>query len=467
MTRPLPTKNWPLLPWGLAFVMAQWSVVQYRLSIVVVYTGAAVLLAFALLRRWPRPDFHRISLVVALLAAGIAAEFVPFFSHSSPQQRAILGHILGATSLGAALLLLLWPRRGPALAAGWAALGTCAWTATSIIFVPEPRIDVWLTLQQAADGLAEGKNPYTMMWVGSPGVSDAFTYLPWTAVLLAPGRWLAGDVRWSLLVCTLIALSCLIALGRPGTRQQRSAALAAMTLLACAPGTITQAEQAWTEPLLLACLATWALLVQRNRAWWAIIPLALGCASKQHLALVLPLLACWAGFGWRRTLATGTLSGVLISPWLLANPQEMIRDTVTFLVEFHPILFANTWFIASLTELGRTPPVWLTGGLVGGTLVASCWLIRRRQPELSTVIAWLALVLFLANLANKQAFYNQFWLIGGLLALSYAALAQPSRDGLTGQQGGQPGGQIIPAPALRNPCPTSAAEASCELPVQQ
>ena len=37
-----------------------------------------------------------------------------------------------------------------------------------------------------------------MTWQDSPGIQDAFTYLPWTTVLLAPGRWLGGDVRWAL-----------------------------------------------------------------------------------------------------------------------------------------------------------------------------------------------------------------------------------------------------------------------------
>ena len=54
---------------------------------------------------------------------------------------------------------------------------------------PAPDIDVWVTVQQASDALARGVNFYEVTWVGSPGVDDAFTYLPWTAVLLAPGRW--------------------------------------------------------------------------------------------------------------------------------------------------------------------------------------------------------------------------------------------------------------------------------------
>ena len=67
-----------------------------------------------------------------------------------------------------------------------------------------PRIDVWVVLQQGADALARGDNVYTQQWTNSPGVQDFFPYLPWMAVLTAPGRWLAGDVRWAVLFWSLV-----------------------------------------------------------------------------------------------------------------------------------------------------------------------------------------------------------------------------------------------------------------------
>ena len=205
-------------------------------------------------------------------------------------------------------------------------------------------------------------------------------------------------------------------------------ALGATTLLALAPGTLTQAEQAWTEPLLFACLAGWALLVARDKAWWAVIPLALACASKQHMALLLPILACWQAFGLRRTVVTGGLTGALIAPWFVASPTDFVHDTITLLIGFHPIRFANTLFIAAQTELGWTPPFWLTGIIVLGALAVACVLVWRRQPPLHELLGWLALVLLVANLVNKQAFYNQYWLASALIALSLAATPALSGD---------------------------------------
>ena len=426
-----------LVVWLGFFTALQWSVVRYRLGIVIVLTSATVLLAVALVRRWRLSVLPRPVLAAAIVGAAVVAQAVPFFSHAAPGDRRLLAHVVSGACLLCAAVLLAFGRRAARAATTVAGAGVIAWTALAVALVPAPRIDVWVTLQQAADGLAHGRDAYTMVWHDSPGIQDAFTYLPWTSVLLAPGRWLAGDVRWALLVALLVGLACTAAMGLPRRRGQgrrpdgepaeSAVALScgAATLLALAPGSVTQAEQAWTEPLLFACLAGWALLVRRGHAWWAVLPLALGCASKQHLALLLPVLACWPAFGWRRTVATGGLAGVLVLPWFVASPAAMWHDTVSLLVTFHPIRFANTWFITSLNELGRTPPFWLTGLVVLGVLGSACWAVHRRRPDLPELLGWLALLLLVANLVNKQAFYNQFWLVGALVALAVAASGSP------------------------------------------
>ena len=418
----------------------------------------------------------------ALVVAAVVAEVVPFFSHADAGTDGC-----SPISWPAPRCSPRPPSRCPARAGASPppsprAIGVVAVAVATIVLVPSPRIDVWVTLQQASDGLAHGQNMYAMTWQNSPGIQDAFTYLPWTAVLLAPGRWLAGDVRWALLVALLVGLACtaLLAPRRDAdgdsdsrlrsTPRWSALSLGAATLLALAPGAVTQAEQAWTEPLLFACLAGWALLVQRRRAWWAVLPLALGCASKQHLAVLLPVLACWPAFGWRRALTAGGLAGLLVLPWFVASPADFWHDTVSLLVSFHPIRFANTWFIAARTELGWTPPFWLTGLVVLGVLVGACVAVWRRRPELPELLGWLALVLLTANLVNKQAFYNQYWLVGALVALAVAAspvgqpvAAEPSaqlaRDRLTGQQRLQPHRQVVPAPLRGDPLAAASPEA--------
>jgi hypothetical protein len=377
-----------------------------------------------------------------LAGSALATLAVPLFSYLGATGLAVATTALVVGPLVAAALL--WSGRDraavPALAASVGAYAVAA--ATAVVSDPAPKIDVWVTLQQASDALARGESFYEVTWTGSPGIQDAFTYLPFTTVLLAPGKWLAGDVRWALLVWTLVAAAGVGALATrlprrhtaygpdhdhgPGPRWRAAAVVA---LLLFAPGTLTQVDQAWTEPLLLAGLVWWAVLVDRGSdraAWWAVVPLALACASKQHLALLLPVLLVWRPFGVRRTLATGALTGLLIAPWFLAGPSDFLHDTVTLLVSFHPIRFANTLYLLALNTFGVALPFWVTGLVVLAGLGTAVAVVRRRQPALPEVLRWLALVLLVANLVNKQAFYNQFWLAGALVVVSLAAAGRPA-----------------------------------------
>jgi hypothetical protein len=422
--------------WLAYFAVLQWSVVRYRIPIVAVLTLAAVGLALWQWRGW-RVSPSRGGVMLMLAGSALATAAVPLFSYLAPTGLAVATSALVVAPLACAVALWSGRRRGATTALAAAVAGYAVAAATAVVSSPRPRIDVWVTLQQASDGLARLENFYAMTWTGSPGIQDAFTYLPWTVVLLAPGRWLAGDVRWALAVWTLVAaLAAVVLARRPATPAGREPAASAaevdaephgwwtaavvVCLLLLAPGTLTQLDQAWTEPLLLAGIAWWAVLVRRGHAWWAVVPLALACASKQHLALLLPVLLLWRPFGWQRTVATGALTGVLIAPWFLASPADFVHDTVSLLVTFHPIKFANTLYLLAYNTFGVTLPFAVTGLVVLGTLAAVCLTVWRRQPDLASLLRWLALVLLVANLVNKQAFYNQFWLVGALVVLSLA-----------------------------------------------
>ena len=468
--------------WLVYFTVLQWSVVRYRIPIVAALTVATVALAVWQWRGW-RVELTRPAVVLMLTGSALATLVVPLFSYLAPTGLAVATSALVLGPLAAAALL--WSHgsatRRSARAAGAAAVAAyVVAAATAVVSSPRPRIDVWVTLQQASDALARGENFYAMRWTGSPGIQDAFTYLPWTAVLLAPGKWLAGDVRWALGVWTLLAVVgvFLLALhapavtggrrpirtspvtdGRPsagtsadtGLLPQAWTAAAVAALLLLAPGTLTQLDQAWTEPLLFAGLVGWAVLVQRGRPWWGVVPLALACASKQHLALLLPVLLVWRPFGWRRTVATGALTGALLAPWFLASPADFVHDTLTLLLSFHPIKFANTLYLLALNTFGVTLPFYVTGVVVLGTLAAVVVTVLRRQPPLDDLLRWLALVLLVANLVNKQAFYNQFWLVGSLVVLSLAAVPQAARapsDAAAGahEDAAAPQGGRVPSP---------------------
>ena len=416
---------WTFVALWLATTAAlQWSVVRFRVLILLTLTVAAAALAVTLWRgRAPelQPMRDRVPLTVLWLGSAVILVTVPLFTYLRGGARTAAILIVCLVAAGAvALLVGPWrDHRGlPVALALWAGAGHVALACVAIIGDRAPKIDVWVMLQQSSDALLRGENFYDVNWVGSPGVQDLYTYLPWMTPLVAPGRWLAGDVRWTLVLWTMVLFVGLWLLARGRSGRGPLAAASVMVTLVVIPGAITQVDQAWTEPVLAALVIAWAALVQRGRANWAILPLALACASKQHLALLMPLLALWHLFGWRRVLLTGIGAAGLISPWLVTSPAAFINDTITSLVHFHPIRFANTWFLFFLNEFGITLPFWITGVVVLGTVAIAGYAIHRRQPPLDEMLRWLALVLLAANLVNKQAFYNQFWLSLALVAAS-------------------------------------------------
>ena len=462
--------------------MGAYSVPRYEVWIVLVYTALAAALAVSAVRGL-RPGIRppaagsaavRVGATLALVVDAALIEQVPSFSYvTGLRQSYLLALAAGAAVVAAVLIAMPWtPAADLALTA--AACGYAVVAGAALRLDAAPRIDVWYTLQGAADGLLHGQDMYQQVWVAPPGPMQAFTYLPWMAVLLAPGRWFLGDVRWALVAMTLGTAFLFRAMpaaaahrlrptppdslgtpsadgspaipsgespavsppsplpaaaagvplrsaaaGRVASRASLSAAAAA-TLLLLLPGTQTQVEQAWTEPLLLGCLTLAMFALVRGNGVLAVVAVALALASKQHILLLLPVLAAWPRFGVRRAIASAGLAAALILPWVIADPGAIWHDTVTLLVNFPPLRFADTAYIAVLNEWGVQPPFWLTGALVLGTLGGGAFVAHRFDPPAPVLVRWCALVLFVANLVNKQAFYNQYWLVAGLVLLSWA-----------------------------------------------
>ena len=443
----------PWLAVVLGMAVATHSVVRYELGIVLVYT-----LLMGLLAAWLSRDSGMATLPGRVLAWVLAALLLvvavlhvtvrPYTYLTAAQGWTVRWVFCVTAVLAAGLLATAAHGRMPMVTV--MAVGLTGYLVAAVLLIhwdPTPKIDVWVTLQQAADGIGHWQNIYSLKWHESPGVQDAFTYLPFTALLLAPGRWIAGDVRWMLVAITVAGVILVYLLGDrragqphrddpagqphrddPAGEARRIAAAGAAVLLLLIPGTPAQVEQAWTEPLLMGCLAGWALGVQRRLPWLSILCLALGLASKQHVVLLLPILAAWPGFGWRKTLGTALLAGVFVLPWFIASPSDMLHDTVTVLVNFQPLRFADTLFIAAMREFGWTPPFWVTGALILITMAAGAVLVRRRNPDPATVLRWAALVLLIANMVNKQAFYNQYWLVAALVLTSLACPARSAPE---------------------------------------
>jgi hypothetical protein len=201
-----------------------------------------------------------------------------------------------------------------------------------------------------------------------------------------------------------------------GSAGRATLALPLVALALALPGMLRVAQQSWNESVILGCLAAAVALVLLGRAWWAVVPLALALATKQHVVLVLPLWALWRGFGWRRALAAAGLAGAICLPWLLAAPGRFYGCTVRFFID--------------LPARGDSLSVWtlIPGGLQTVAvlaLVAAGYLlaVRLLGSPVSGLVFGCGLLFAAFDLANKQSFENQWVLACQLLVLGLACRA--------------------------------------------
>lgn len=387
-------------------------------SVAVFALTAGVLAAALAMGRQLRMPGHPFAVIpLWILAAGSLIIFQPTYMSVGQAWVMRLTVFLCTLVLG-----LLWLQRhveptAPSLLCAVVVLGMTAWFP--IRGVPQPGNDVWYLLQQSNEGLVRGENMYRMTWTGVPPgqVTDVFTYLPMSSVLLAPARWLTGDVRWGLAFLVLISALLLLVAARTGRVQTQSLWFAPACLLVLTPGHALLVEMSWTEPLLLFLLVGAMLAIVHGRGWMAVLCLALALASKQHVWLLVPLFVFYRPFGLRRAgfAILGALS--LCLPWVLADPRAMYADTVGSYLSSKSSERSST--LSNFFErIGVGLPSWLAAGLVLIVVAYCCYCLRRSDSGSSELCLAAALTLLVGNLLNKQSYYNQWWLVGSLTIAS-------------------------------------------------
>jgi len=354
----------------------------------------------------------------AELAVAAAVALVSALAHPADRLMHTGGGDLVAVQAGAAVtvavaLVSLWWRRDNVawLAGAGLALAT---GCLVIAVVPDPKIDVWYLLQQSGSGLLSGDDMYRQHWAHSHGLQAVYPYLPMSTVLLAPFRWIAGDVRVGLLLAS-VGTSALL-------RRYAPAAPVALSLLVLVhPHWAFLVDQSWTEPLLLFLLCTAVVAADRGRPVLAVVALAAALAAKQHVVLLLPLFAWWPAFGWRRTLAAAALAAVAVLPWVVAGPADFWHDAVHANLALGVIPRALC-VPSFLLRHGITVGFWFP--LLG---LLAAYAACLRAPRTATGLALgSALALWTVDATNKQSFFNHYTLPLGLLVLALTAASRQS-----------------------------------------
>jgi hypothetical protein len=264
--------------------------------------------------------------------------------------------------------------------------------------------------QAASRALLHGADIYGTHWnSGMPGqVVNGFSYLPGSAVLLAPFNWLFGDVRYGLIAATAVAAWVAFRLNKG----PHAWILASMVLVF--PKSTYGIVQSWNDPLLLGLVIVFVALVVSHRRNLALLAFIAVLASKQYGWFLIPMAAVWPAFGWRRTgtAIAGAIAFTL--PWALVDLGQFWHSVVTY-----PLHVPPRWDSLSLYSLGLRhglhPSVAILGAATLLAILLSLVVLPRDAFGFS---AGAAVVLSTFMLFDKLAFYNEWWLVSGLVVLT-------------------------------------------------
>jgi len=302
---------------------------------------------------------------------------------------------------------------------------------------PDRQLDVWMFQHDAAVGLLQGQNPYSLVYPDLyPGTSFygpglvrdgvltfGFPYPPLGLVLVLPAQALTGDFRYADVVAlatatVLLAFAVRDAIGPP-----------AALLFLFTPPVVLVLRQGWTEPLVVLAFAVLVFAVARAPHWLAV---ALGAilAVKQYGFLLLPLIWRHLGAppGNRRARARIVVGGLLAAavvtvPFAIWDLDAFMRSVVA--VQFQqPFRSDALSYLVPLTGHDDAAPLWLLPIAVGLAYL----LALTRAPRTAAGLAAGAGLVFLAFFAfNKQAFANYYFLVIAMLAGAAALSRLPGQ----------------------------------------
>lgn len=308
----------------------------------------------------------------------------------------------------------------------------------TLVASPSPIIDVWSTMQDGADALARGENPYAAL-MSNPyhdgNTIDYYGYPPLILLVTAPFRWIAGDVRGALIVAEGLCALLLFRLAGGGERRPFAEIVALLHLFH--PRALHVLERSFTEPISAALFLGMLLAFRRRSLLGGAVLTGLFLVSKQYLLLGAPIallgVIVLAGTRARATLGLGTalvVAALAVLPGAVWDLQAFLDDVVWFHVRRVGISPDSLSFSALLLRTwGVSLPPVASGALAMGALALALFTHRRRlaAPEsLAAAAASATALTFIVALSfQKQAFCNYYHLAGVML-LAAAALAEPA-----------------------------------------
>ncbi len=310
----------------------------------------------------------------------------------------------GGRARGFAIRLVLLFAAGAVLRAG------------PVVVWPDPGIDVFTWLHDAARALLQGHNPYAPQYQ-SQGELAAYPPLP--IMLTAPFAAAGLDVRYANVACDLAAAVLLYLTARRSGRPLLGA-LAAGAYLHL-PGVPYMLHHAWYEPMLAALLAAGMLLAERHH-WLGHLLLGVALTGKQYgLPLVAPLVRARRG---PLMLGLGLATALIVLPFFLWSPPDFLNVVLRLHMAIAPDVNSLTARSAAYHMLGVTLPGWLAAA---ATLLLAGWVGWRAPANKARSGLWLATTLLVFCVFFIKGYFNYFYLCSYLFLLGLAALSPEGR----------------------------------------
>ncbi|MEA2935560.1 MAG: hypothetical protein QOD74_2206 [Variibacter sp.] len=293
---------------------------------------------------------------------------------------------------------------------------------------PSPIIDVYAMLQESAQHLLAGLNPYT-----TP-VSDVYkgtqyygytiygyAYLPFPLYLETVGYLLAGDFRFAHIIAEVIAAAALYSVARRHSGVQVARWLTLLFLFY--PRALYTLEMGWSEPLQVAAFGICNWLALRR-------PNSRTLAAAYGLFLSLKLYLVWFALHglmlFRRPsliIVAIAAGAVTVLPFAIWNFEAFVRYGIFFQLETPFRADGLTIFSAMHHAVPSFTPGKLPALIVSGAVAFYClWRFWPLDVEgwrwATTLTTWTAF------LVGSQAFANYYYFIGAMLLFLIAGCGQ-------------------------------------------
>ena len=210
-----------------------------------------------------------------------------------------------------------------------------------VLYSPTPRIDVFWLLQEGADAMLAGQNPYAgefsniyssqeclAIYSIPECVNDNYSYLPVTIFMTAIFKAIFGDVRFTYIFSSFGVAAIIYSLLRKKYENFRQVPELMSLLFLYIPLSLFILEQTWTDQLVVFFLYLFVFLLLKGYRYWPYAIFGLLLAVKQTAWVFLPFIFKLKDIDFKKIILTLGVVAVIVIPFIIWDYQQFMIDIV-------------------------------------------------------------------------------------------------------------------------------------------